>query len=254
MAVHLVVVDPTLDGEIPFEPVAVAQMQARADGGSRTVLAYLSIGEAEDYRPYWPPQWNRSPPRWLDAENPDWPSNFKVRYWNGEWQAIMFAALDRIVGAGFDGVYLDIVDGYEYFEDTRATAAADMVAFVTAIAARGRAAKPGFIIVPQNGEGLLADAQYRSTIDGIAKEDLFYGVADDDRRNAPDDVRWSTELLDALAFGGGTVLVVEYLEDPAAEASARHRATERGYLFLNAERDLDRLPTASVPTALLPDP
>ena len=36
------------------------------------------------------------------------------------WQAVIFgdndAYLNRILAAGFDGVYLDIIDAYEYFE------------------------------------------------------------------------------------------------------------------------------------------
>ncbi|TAN37800.1 MAG: hypothetical protein EPN23_04615 [Verrucomicrobia bacterium] len=43
--------------------------------------AYLSIGEAGDYRGYWEKEWSAQPPTWLGAENPDWKGNFKVRYW-----------------------------------------------------------------------------------------------------------------------------------------------------------------------------
>jgi cysteinyl-tRNA synthetase len=244
-AFDLVVIDPTRDGETPFLAAEILQMQGSANGGRRIVLAYFSIGEAEDYRPYWRPRWNINPPPWLAAENPNWRGNFKVRYWHPEWQAIVFAALDVIVAAGFDGVFLDIVDAYEFFEATHQTAAADMVAFVAAIAARGRAAAPGFVVMPQNAEGLLAYPAYRSMIDGFAKEDLFYGVDGDGRTNAPDEVAWSTALLDTLIAEGGTVLVVEYLDDPDKVASAEARAAQRGYLFLAAERDLDRLPAFS---------
>ena len=45
------------------------------------VLAYLSIGEAEDYRGYWDPSWVDASgvpipgvaPAWLGAENPECP-------------------------------------------------------------------------------------------------------------------------------------------------------------------------------------
>jgi len=36
---------------------------------------------------------------------------------NPEWQAIIFEYEDRILNAGFDGVYLDIIDGFEYWEE-----------------------------------------------------------------------------------------------------------------------------------------
>lgn len=89
-------------------------------GGSRLVIAYFSIGEAEDYRYYWQPSWSTLLPSFIEEENPDWPGNYKVRYWNPHWKAILFgspdAYLDRIIAAGFDGVYLDIIDAFEYFE------------------------------------------------------------------------------------------------------------------------------------------
>lgn len=93
----------------------------KASGGSRIVLAYMSIGEAENYRYYWKNDWNTAPPEWLGEENPDWPGNFRVEYWNPHWQDIIFgndsSYTKKIVDAGFDGVYLDIIDAFEYYED-----------------------------------------------------------------------------------------------------------------------------------------
>ncbi|MBN1151145.1 endo alpha-1,4 polygalactosaminidase [candidate division WOR-3 bacterium] len=89
-------------------------------GGSRLVLSYMSIGEAEDYRYYWKNEWNTDPPDWLGVENPDWPGNFRVEYWNPQWQDIIFgndsSYTKKIIDAGFDGVYLDIIDAFEYYE------------------------------------------------------------------------------------------------------------------------------------------
>ena len=81
----------------------------------------MSIGEAEDYRFYWDDSWSTGDPVWLDRENPNWAGNFKVRYWEDEWQEIVLSGansyLGGILSAGFDGVYLDIIDGFEYFEN-----------------------------------------------------------------------------------------------------------------------------------------
>lgn len=97
----------------------IAQLKTKPQGGSRLVLCYMNIGEAEDYRWYWHPGWTADPPSWLGSENPDWPGDYLVEYWDPEWQAIIYgspdAYLDRILAAGFDGVYLDKVDSFESY-------------------------------------------------------------------------------------------------------------------------------------------
>ena len=80
----------------------------------------MSIGEAEDYRYYWQTDWTSTKPDWIEAENPDWEGNYKVKYWETEWQNIIYgdsdSYLDKIISVGFNGVYLDIIDAFEYFE------------------------------------------------------------------------------------------------------------------------------------------
>lgn len=99
----------------------VNALRVKANGGTRLVICYMSIGEAEDYRYYWQPSWNANPPSWLGSVNPDWPGNYKVEYWQPEWQAIITgndsSYTRRILNSGFDGVYLDLVDAFEYFEN-----------------------------------------------------------------------------------------------------------------------------------------
>ncbi|MBN1523190.1 MAG: endo alpha-1,4 polygalactosaminidase [Spirochaetales bacterium] len=116
----LILIDPyDADGTL-LSPAQVSAMKTKANGSSRLVIAYMSIGEAEDYRPYWDPAWNTTPPEWLGEENPDWEGNYIVHYWEPDWQAIIYgspeACLDKIINAGFDGVYLDIIEAYESFE------------------------------------------------------------------------------------------------------------------------------------------
>ncbi|MGV3458927.1 MAG: endo alpha-1,4 polygalactosaminidase [Flavobacterium sp.] len=106
--------------EQQFTPSEIQQLKQKANGGIRMVICYMSIGEAEDYRYYWNNAWAASPPSWMAAENPDWPGNYKVRYWDSDWQGVIYknsdSYLDKILTAGFDGVYLDIIDAFEYFE------------------------------------------------------------------------------------------------------------------------------------------
>lgn len=111
----LIIMDLFLNEE-EFSADEIEQLRTKANGGKRMVIAYMSIGEAEDYRYYWQTEWKRGNPSWLDKENPKWKGNYKVKYWNAEWQEIIFDYLSRITNAGFDGVYLDIIDAFEYYE------------------------------------------------------------------------------------------------------------------------------------------
>ncbi|NLI47516.1 MAG: hypothetical protein GX414_10470 [Acidobacteria bacterium] len=116
----LVLVDLFFNDGAALTPAEVSALKTKARGGRRLVVAYLSIGEAEDYRYYWRPEWAVSPPAWLGEENPDWPGNYKVDYWHPGWQAIIRGGagsyLQRILDAGFDGVYLDLIDAFECYE------------------------------------------------------------------------------------------------------------------------------------------
>lgn len=108
------------DGSL-FSKEDIRGLKTKPDGASRKIICYMSIGEAEDYRFYWKNNWNSDPPFWLEEENVNWPGNFKVRYWEEDWQRIIMggpdAYLDKVIEVGFDGVYMDIIDAFEYFEN-----------------------------------------------------------------------------------------------------------------------------------------
>ena len=114
----------------------------------KLVLAYIDIGQAEDYRVYWREDWQIGDPDWIVANDPDgWEGNYPVAYWREEWQAIWLGEdgfVSQIVDAGFDGVYLDWVEAYS--DENVATAAGrdsvdpfdEMADWVAALAETGR--------------------------------------------------------------------------------------------------------------------
>ena len=116
----LLIMDLFSDEGDEFTASEIDQLKNKANGGKRLVIAYMSIGEAEIYRYYWQSVWNLNLPSWIDGENPDWAGNFKVKYWKKGWQEIIFgnddSYLKKILNANFDGVYLDIIDAFEYYE------------------------------------------------------------------------------------------------------------------------------------------
>ena len=199
------------------------EIQSIKDAG-KTVLAYLSIGEAEDYRFYWKPAFRPGSPSWLGPENPEWEGNYKVRYWqSGWWRIALRPYLERILAAGFDGVYMDIIDAYWYWHEEKRMAVGltsnRMVDLVAKIAGLARASSPGFILCPQNGESILDDApstrvrkRYLKVIDAIGVEDLFYHYG------SIQDRKYRMGLLGEYAGAGKKVFNVEYVPRRGWEA------------------------------------
>ena len=233
----------------------------------RRVLAYLSIGEAEDFRAYWRRAWDANrdgrpdpgAPAWLGNENPDWPGNYAVRYWQRPWQDIVLAQLNAIVRAGFDGVYLDLVDAFESFEynaatgqwidhrrnpETGRTYRRDMIAWVQRVAARARATRPAFLVVPQNGVQLLGSAAYRDTLSAIGVEDLFTLGNQPQPR---DHVAYSLAYLRKLAPLRKPVLVIEYGTRPASWQRSLRGAAQNGFTLLLTDRNLCTLGASGTP-------
>lgn len=206
-------------------------------------IAYLSIGEAESYRYYWKKTWvekdedNRltsKAPKWLGHTNPDWEGNYKVRYWDTEWRDnIIKPYLDKIIGQGFHGVYLDIIDGFEYWSDSEIyskkmevqmandpvddeeDAAKRMIELVHWIAQYGRKHSPSgqdFLIFPQNGERILLyddNGSYLESVSGIGVEDTWYSAEEKLPRRT---VRERLHFLSNFTEKGKRVLSVDYVD------------------------------------------
>ena len=271
----LLVVDYSRDGsdKKAFTARDVEKLRRRRDGSKRIVLAYLSIGEAESYRYYWWRLWRFIGPSWLGRENARWKGNYPVRFWQSGWQRIIMqpdrsaldallerympwrkAYIDKILEAGFDGVYLDRIDVYGEWAGVRNNADRDMERFVAVLSAYAKTRKPGFLVVPQNGEELLRFKNYRRVIDGVAKEDLFYGINGDGRKNAARQVARSLDDLQQAAHGGLPVFVVEYLDDgaQAQRLLVRQEAQDQGIILNFAARALDEPPRLLPPLPPLP--
>jgi cysteinyl-tRNA synthetase len=256
----LIVIDPSFSGAADGRWLKNEVDAIRAGRTSRLVLAYISIGEAEDYRPYWQKGWdaNRdgkpdaSAPTFLCEVNPDWAGNYKVRYWDAAWQKLILAEVDNILAAGFDGLYLDIVDGFEYFEaaggqyqDNRLNPATgqtyrqDMIDWVLQLATRARrtAGRP-LAIVPQNGSQLLADASFLAAIDAIGIEDLF---TNGNRRQKPAHFTSILKDLAAIQQADKPVLLIEYPTSQPLRELVRKQAAEHKLVVLLASRQLTTL-------------
>lgn len=182
----------------------VSELRNKPGGGPRVLLAYIDIGEAEDYRDYWQNDWiapeenARGFPEFLITTDPDgWAGNYPVAYWEEAWQSLWLGSngiVADLARYGFDGVYLDWIEAYD--DDVVRDAAAisgvspesSMIAFVEKLGEAGRAINPDFLVVAQNAIYLIdADPdRYKRAIDALAVEDTwFHGWGDSDW-NDPD--------------------------------------------------------------------
>ncbi len=225
------------DDESMFTSEEVARLQ-----NSSKVLSYISIGEAEDYRWYWQDSWAEGDPSWLGATNPEWEGNYKVRYWDPDWQEIVLEYIDSIMDSGFNGIYLDIIDAYEYWGPDgesgleRATAEQDMVDFVISISEYAKAVDPDFLVYPQNGEALGGHPEYIAAVDGIGREDVWYN--DDD---VQDDTNTTLGYLELFSDAGKHVIVIDYPTDTELIADFCGKAEALGYSSYPGVRDLDEI-------------
>lgn len=239
-----------MGGKVALTPEEVARLKIDDGGRKRIVLAYMSIGEAEQFRFYFKDEWKTDPPEWLGPENCAWPGAHKVKFWHDSWKDLIWrgrkAYLKQIIDAGFDGVYLDRVDIYDQYPE-RQTARSDMIAFVRDLSDQAKALKPDFFIVPQNADDLLTEPEYREAIDGLGREDLLNGTAGTGTRNPAEDISAAQRRLDLLTWQWKPVFAVEYLQTAAQIDEARKELLARGLVPTFQPRALDGAdPTAPI--------
>lgn len=219
--------------------------------GANRVIAYLSIGEAEEVRWYY----KTMPKSVRMAANPLFPDNFPVKYWDKRWQSLIAhrsdSSLKRILKAGFDGVYLDTVDVFYQFPK-RPSAAREMAEWVMTIADSVHASGSAKIVIQQNapclpdrgGYSSLDDKAYNAlmerywrAVDGIALESTFhFGEKWDDNELAP-----QAEVLRCLKQyeeRGKWRVGVEYVRAEPKRRSALVQLRAHGILGLVTDRHL----------------
>jgi len=204
----MIVIDYSRDGTEEGEWTPEEIIEMKADG--KLLLASISIGEAEDYRFYWQRDWHEDfnnpcyetfydeyQRRWdyknnctgsskdlIGAQSPSEQGKYAVQYWKNDWWTIALQPyLRKIIDQGFDGVYLEGVDMYDFWDNPK-----EMNTLIIKISelAKQRGGDE-FLIVPENGMGLLqwvsarSRESYLTAIDGIALTSLFFDTSPENR-------------------------------------------------------------------------
>ncbi len=215
-----------------------AQLNSLESSG-KMVMSYLSIGEAENYRNYWQQSWNGNPPSFVLGENPNWPGNYAVKFWDPAWQNIMINKAESIAKLGYDGMYLDVVDVYTtpqvikaYGSESGARQA--MIDFVITLSEHVKAINPNFKVVQNNALDLISidanhpdtpNSSYLEHIDGVGAESTWTVG-----NNAASWAAWNLQFLETAAKAGKTVLVIDYPTSESVQQAFIDKATAAGFV------------------------
>ncbi len=256
----------------------------------KLVVAYIDIGEAEDWRWYWnwSSDWNCQPPipsdwpNYIIACDPDgWRGNYPLKYWNPNWKDIVIwgnnqnsntyrnytSIIDEVILDGFDGIYLDWVEAFEN-EDVMNSAknegkdpAVEMITFIKEMRTYALTRNSNFLIIQQNAASLCNEhPELFGVIDAIAQEAIWYdGDATDnwnntlghDFINEQSLVKYYTDYLDQYLNAGVPVFSCEYALGFADSAYAKSH--DKGYIPYSTRRSLGKLTTTPPPDYLTVD-
>ncbi len=111
------VVDAAFRGQEPLTKADVRALKFKKLGGPRLVLADIPIGRAFDWRMYWKQDWHAGSPPFLFAVDPKEPGAYIADLADPAWKEILGKYVAWVVDLGFDGVVLDDLDTYLWFED-----------------------------------------------------------------------------------------------------------------------------------------
>lgn len=215
-------------------------------GTHKMVLAYMSIGEAEDYRWYWK-GWSTST-EWVVAENPLWDGNYIVEYWHPKWKKVISEYLAMIAADGFDGVSLDCVDVYELdkiknlADKEKKDPKKEMISFVCEIYRQART--KGMMVIAQNALDLGASKEYLSCIDGVVQEAIWYdatGSKEGDNKVDPKETSSYIKKLKAFQLSGLPVFSIDYALEEHNANEAYFFAAQQGYVEYVTMLSLNRL-------------
>ena len=256
-----IVIDYSFQGSPDWKWTHTQIKKIKQGKQSRKVVSYISIGEAEEYRFYWRDSWDRdkdgmpdkNAPDFLEPVNPDWEGNYKVKYWHKNWQVIILKYIEQIIEQGFDGIYLDIVDAFEYYEydakkddwidnrknpETGNTYREDMINWVKIVAGHAREKKASFLVIPQNGVQLLEQRSYIDIIDGIGVESLF---SSGKKLRKAKEVNYNLDYIKHIIEAGKPVFLIEYLKKQDMKKKVIKKAKKYPFILLFTEKQLKKM-------------
>lgn len=205
-------------------------------------LAYLSVGEADTRRPYWPSIRGQS---FLIEPNPDWPG-MRVDIRDRGWQDVLLHdELPPLIARGFDGVMLDTIDTVPYLESKDPARFAGSRQALRDWLRRLREAFPRAVFIANGSDALVDAAPF---VDGFVVEGVF-ALYDPGRRayRATTDAERTWKLgaiARARAVAPRPVFTIEYADvgDTDLARMAVQESIQHGFRPYLGVRDLNTAP------------
>jgi len=207
------------------------------------LIAYVSLGEAAEYRAFWPRIKDRP---WVLEENPRWKGARSVDMRSDEWQRLIIdEVIPGIVAQGFRGIMMDTLDTASMLEERSPKdfegCRAAMVRLVRAIHEK----HPSLLLLSNNGFSILEEIA--PIISGIVVEDITtmidfkdggYRDVPEEERSAKLEVIRRVEEAHALP-----VFAIDYASQKDRSSVKRCVRELKNLRFKPyvAEKDLDRI-------------
>jgi uncharacterized protein (TIGR01370 family) len=206
------------------------------------ILAYLSLGEVNESRPYFAKL--KASPGTLAGHNPNWPGAVMVQPGSKVWRSLVLDdLLPSLVARGYDGLFLDTLDTAAYLEREKRQVGA--IAAMRRLLADLRARCPEALLVANGGLDLLPEAS--GSLSAIAVESVFTDyrfkpAAYREREVSAAAVR-ATELRQVAQASGLPLLVLEYADpqDEASRSAVAQRVREAGFVPFVSDIKLETL-------------
>ncbi|MDD4734741.1 MAG: endo alpha-1,4 polygalactosaminidase [Kiritimatiellae bacterium] len=211
----------------------------KEEKNKRLCLAYLSVGEAEDFRMYWQGIRNKS---WVLGSNPDWAGDHLVDVRSKEWRRLVTDEVaPRLMAAGYDGFMLDTLDTAETLLQSDPVSFAGVKEAMAELVLTLRNRWPDAVILVNRGFDILP--LITPQIDGVLVEgvrstmDFKHGQS---RMLTTDECIWIEKKLEAVQHAGLPVFALDYVvpPDPEQATAVYHRLQRLGYRPLISTPDL----------------
>ncbi|MEB3774294.1 MAG: cellulase family glycosylhydrolase [Desulfurococcales archaeon] len=207
-----------------------------AGNWSDTVLAYLNIGYAEDWRSYWQ---DIAGEPWVHEET-GYEGEYYIEYWNSQWHNITRSLAAQYLSQGFDGVYLDNIDAAEVLDEMSPSWAsgvdtyAEMISLVCNISSHVKSIDPSAKVYINIGGAynLLYNDTLLDCIDGVLREELWT-VWEGYNQTAPQDPDETSNALNALSNAhsmGIEIIVADPVRNGDEASSLCSNAWSNGFI------------------------